>query len=245
MSFHSLLWLLFTLSAVAVDISYYTPQLTISPLQGRVTVSTFILDNPQCLFDRTSSNVVWLIVANQTVILSDSDFTKSAPYSSFERLGYYRTLNNIESSYPCNSEPQYIRVGNDYPCTGPDNCNGPLTSPGPYRVKFVVITSASTVMNQTQWSYPITLRQGKMASGIDTWPGGRSGGMIVITSILSILLATFLVCLIGTFIVGRKNLTCCKKNEKIESTIPQALNMKNYKTHHAPENTSIYSEPMA
>lgn len=44
---------------------------------------------------------------------------------------------------------------------------------------------------------------GKDPAGIDTWPGGRSGCMIVITSILSVLLALVVAALIGAFIIGR------------------------------------------
>ncbi|KAG9462190.1 hypothetical protein GDO78_014755 [Eleutherodactylus coqui] len=276
MSFHIHLWLLLTLSAVAADYSSYIPQLIIKPFQGRVTATTFILDKPQCLFDRTSTNNVWLFVANKTgkellralkrtrmqsfkklkcsitfiiffhlVQLDNNQLSKSAPYSSFSSLGYYRTLRTVEKTFPCNDVANYIRVGSETSCSDSDNCNGPLISPGPYRVKFVVLDSNGALVDQTGWSGPITLHQGKRASSIDTWPGGRSGGMIVITSILSILLATFLVCLIGTFIVGRKNIICCKRTEEIENTVPQVVNMKNYKTHHAPENTDLCSQPVA
>ncbi|XP_066431436.1 uroplakin-3b isoform X2 [Eleutherodactylus coqui] len=225
--------------------SSYIPQLIIKPFQGRVTATTFILDKPQCLFDRTSTNNVWLFVANKTVQLDNNQLSKSAPYSSFSSLGYYRTLRTVEKTFPCNDVANYIRVGSETSCSDSDNCNGPLISPGPYRVKFVVLDSNGALVDQTGWSGPITLHQGKRASSIDTWPGGRSGGMIVITSILSILLATFLVCLIGTFIVGRKNIICCKRTEEIENTVPQVVNMKNYKTHHAPENTDLCSQPVA
>ncbi|PIN97767.1 hypothetical protein AB205_0218770 [Aquarana catesbeiana] len=40
---------------------------------------------------------------------------------------------------------------------------------------------------ETDWSPPITTNRGQDPGSIDLWPGGRSGGMIVITSILSVL----------------------------------------------------------
>lgn len=37
----------------------------------------------------------------------------------------------------------------------------------------------------------------------NVWPSGRSGGMIVVTSILSVLLAILLICLITALVFGR------------------------------------------
>ncbi|XP_069829072.1 uroplakin-3b-like [Dendropsophus ebraccatus] len=243
MAFHIQLWLLVTLSAVAAD---YIPQLADNSVQGRVTATTFILVKPQCYFNQGSAFNVWVIVANSTAQLDNAALSKSAPYSSFSSSGYYRTLRMTADSYPCNSVADYLRVGSDLSCFDNDNCNGPLTSPGPYRVKFVVLNAANTLVDQTSWSAPITLRQGKTSAIIDTWPGRRSGGMIVITTILSILLASFLLCLIGTFIVGRENVICCK-TEKKELTVPPPVNIKDYKTHIAPENPDfdLYSNPKA
>ncbi|XP_056416530.1 uroplakin-3b isoform X2 [Hyla sarda] len=228
----------------------YIPQLTGKSFQGRVTATTFILDKPQCLFSQDSTLTVWLIVANQTVQLDNTKLSQNAPYYLFPSSGYYRTLRTTADTYPCNNVADYIRVGNDASCSDPNNCNGPLPSSGPYRVKFVVLNSANVLLDQTGWSAPITLRQGKTSSVIDTWPGRRSGGMIVITSILSVLLATFLLCLIGTFIVGRKNIICCKKNENMETPVfevPPALNIKDYKTHVVPGNPDLelYASPKA
>ncbi|XP_044141542.1 uroplakin-3b [Bufo gargarizans] len=236
MSFHVQLWLLVTLSAVAADYSFYTPQLTAKSLTGKITATTFVLDKPQCVF--TSNNAVWLIVANSTVAagLKDTQLSTAPFYSLSASSAYYRILGDSESTYPCNNEAQFIRVGNDTSCSGTSNCNGPLPSPGQYQVKFVVVNPNMDLVDQTSWSPIIRLSQGKVSSSIDTWPGRRSGGMIVITSILSILLATFVVCLIGTFIVGRKNIICCKKTENIEYPVPQALDMKDYKTHNIPKN---------
>ncbi|XP_073427621.1 uroplakin-3b-like [Dendrobates tinctorius] len=245
MSLKRQLWLLVTLSAVAADFTSYIPQLASTSLQGRLTATTFILSKPKCIFNSGTTNNVWIVIANNTVQLSNNNLiNKGATYSTFETLGYYHTLTATENSYSCDNIAEYIQIGTDTSCFDNfDSCNKPLTSPGPYRVIFVVMDSTGAFVDKTGWSGPITLRQGKASSVIDTWPGGRSGGMIVITSILSILLATFLVCLIGTLIMGRQNIICCKKTEKIEHPVPQPQNLKNYKTHHAPEHAEIYSQP--
>ncbi|KAM4048233.1 uroplakin-3b-like isoform 1-T2 [Anomaloglossus baeobatrachus] len=247
MSFHARLWLLVTLSAVAADYTSYIPQLASTSLQGRLTATTFILSKPKCIFNSAPTNNVWIVIANDGVQLNDSNLiNKDAMFSTFSTLGYYHTLTATVQSYTCDNNPEYIRIGSDTSCfANSDSCNPPLTLPGPYRVIFVVLNSTGALVDKTGWSGPITLRQGKSSSVLDTWPGRRSGGMIVITSILSVLLATFLVCLIGTFIVGRQNLICCKKTEKRENPIPQVQNLKNYKTHHAPDNTELYVEPKA
>ncbi|XP_075051210.1 uroplakin-3b isoform X2 [Mixophyes fleayi] len=223
----------------------YIPQLTNSPIPGRVTTTTFVLDKPQCLFNQSSNNLVWLFVAYSTVTLSDNMLAGAAPYSSFSTNRYYRTYRTLEKAFPCSTTPDYIRVGDQTVCSDPDNCNGPLNSPGPYRVKFVVLDSTGKLIDQTGWSNPITLRTGKSSSVIDTWPGRRSGGMIVITSILSVLLAIFLACLIGTFIIGSKNAFCSKKTGKEKTVVQQEIDMKNYKTHHMQTNAPIYDEPIA
>ncbi|XP_072263116.1 uroplakin-3b-like [Pyxicephalus adspersus] len=236
--------LLISLSAVAADLRYYVPQLTNSPIQGRVTTSTFVLDKPQCLFGSTSSNTVWLVVASSTAVVDDQTLATLTPHSLFNTKQYYHTFPNPATFYTCTSTPGYIKVGNDTSCTN-IYCNKPL-SPGTYKVKFVVLDSADKLIDVTSWSNNIILRDGKDRARIDTWPGRRSGGMIVITTILSILLAAVLVCLVGTFIVGSKNLPCyMQKTERKQIPIPQTADLKNYKTHHTPSNSDLYAQPIA
>ncbi|KAI6079929.1 Uroplakin-3a [Aix galericulata] len=86
---------------------------------------------------------------------------------------------------------QYLfRVGDD--CLYDPNflgvCNPPLAPDTTYRFKYVLVdNSEGMVKDQTLWSDPIKTRRAKLPMKIDTWPGRRSGGMIVITSILSVL----------------------------------------------------------
>ncbi|NXX84521.1 UPK3A protein, partial [Urocolius indicus] len=88
---------------------------------------------------------------------------------------------------------QYLfRVGDDGTCLYDPNflgvCNPPLSPNTTYRFKYVLLDSTDGIMkDQTLWSDPIKTRRVKLPLKIDTWPGRRSGDMIVITSILSVL----------------------------------------------------------
>ncbi|XP_077324023.1 uroplakin-3b-like [Lithobates pipiens] len=239
------LWLLVSLSSVAADLTSYVPQLTNSPIPGRVTASTFALDQPQCLFGSNSSNTVWLVVATSTASVDNLLLQVIKSYSVFSRTGYYHTFEKPETFYGCDSTPKYVRVGDDSVCSVTDTyCNKYLPQ-GIYKVKFVVFNNASALIDQTSWSGLITLNAGMDPARIDTWPGARSGCMIVITSILSILLAVVFAALIGTFIIGSKNLPCfTPKTPNKPIPIPQEIDMKNYKTHHVPvPDTVFYDQP--
>ncbi|XP_008580991.1 PREDICTED: uroplakin-3a [Galeopterus variegatus] len=82
-----------------------------------------------------------------------------------------------------------VRVGANGTCLWDPNfqglCNPPLSAATEYRFKYVLVNmSTGLVQDQTLWSDPIRTRRLTPYSSIDTWPGRRSGGMIVITSIL-------------------------------------------------------------
>ncbi|XP_074247082.1 uroplakin-3a isoform X3 [Saimiri boliviensis] len=82
-----------------------------------------------------------------------------------------------------------VRVGVNRTCLWDPNfqglCNPPLSAATEYRFKYVLVNmSTGLVEDQTLWSDPIRTNQLTPYSAIDTWPGRRSGGMIVITSIL-------------------------------------------------------------
>ncbi|XP_055651081.1 uroplakin-3b [Falco peregrinus] len=75
----------------------------------------------------------------------------------------YMTLETAASTYAC-SAPGWalLRVGGDTACGGQgsqDPCNGPLPSPGPYRVKFLVM-GCHGPKAETRWSEPILLPRG-------------------------------------------------------------------------------------
>ncbi|XP_067387135.1 uroplakin-3a isoform X2 [Emydura macquarii macquarii] len=89
---------------------------------------------------------------------------------------------------------QYLfRMGDDVTCLYDPNfpgvCNPPLAEDTTYRFKYLLVdVVAGLVKEQTPWSDPMKTKRIKQSSTIDTWPGRRSGGMIVITSILSTLM---------------------------------------------------------
>ncbi|XP_078510145.1 uroplakin-3a [Lissotriton helveticus] len=85
-----------------------------------------------------------------------------------------------------------VRVGDNTTCLNDPNfsgiCNPPLANNTAYRFVYRLINKASARIDQTLWSDQITTKAAKSSDSIDTWPGRRSGAMIVITSILSTLL---------------------------------------------------------
>ncbi|XP_055963002.1 uroplakin-3a isoform X1 [Sorex fumeus] len=99
----------------------------------------------------------------------------------------------------------FVRVGDDGTCLSDPNfqglCNPPLAGDTKYRFKYVLVnTSSGLVQEQTLWSNPIRTGRPTPYAAIDTWPGRRSGGMIVITSILGSLPFFLLVAFTGAVI---------------------------------------------
>ncbi|XP_015281148.1 PREDICTED: uroplakin-3a-like, partial [Gekko japonicus] len=85
-----------------------------------------------------------------------------------------------------------IRVGDDSACLYDPNlqeaCNPPLSEDTSYRFKFVLVDRITDIVkDQTLWSDPIKTSKLKPSSSIDIWPGQRSGGMIAVTFVLSVL----------------------------------------------------------
>ncbi|KAJ6668451.1 hypothetical protein lerEdw1_011933 [Lerista edwardsae] len=96
-----------------------------------------------------------------------------------------------------------IRVGNDSSCLYDPNfldvCNPPLFQATTYRFKYLLVDRIAGIMkDQTLWSHPIKTKMLKQSVTIDTLPGQRSGGMIVIACILSMLM----VLLVAGFLVA-------------------------------------------
>ncbi|XP_060044738.1 uroplakin-3a [Erinaceus europaeus] len=105
-----------------------------------------------------------------------------------------------------------IRVGANGSCLSDPNfrglCNPPLSAATEYRFKYVLVNmSTGLVDDQTLWSDSIRTNQPTPYSAIDTWPGRRSGGMIVITSILGSLPFFLLVAFAGTIILSLVNMS--------------------------------------
>ncbi|XP_066431716.1 uroplakin-3b-like isoform X1 [Eleutherodactylus coqui] len=197
----------------ASDISIYIPQVT-KDIIGNITHETFVLVQPNCIFNQYITTNVWLVIAlNKSFSsLNDSDLGTPVPYSSY-RNGhheYYHTLLLSAGQYPCsttNSTLNVIQIGSE--TCKEKFCNGPLSNNQTYRVRFVLLNSTG-IFDKTQWSNEMILQQDKPFQESIIWPSGRSGGMIVLTSILSVLLAILLVCLIAALVFGSRDI-CWKR----------------------------------
>ncbi|KAM6211871.1 uroplakin-3a isoform 2-T3 [Sarcoramphus papa] len=133
------------------------------------TLTTVALEKPFCMFDSSlcpnKSYVIYLYAMKES--------------------GDVNKVSDVLKQY-------LFRVGDDGTCLYDPNflavCNPPLAPGTTYRFKYVLVDSTEGIMkDQTLWSDPIKTRRVKLPLKIDTWPGRRSGGMIVITSILSVL----------------------------------------------------------
>nr|XP_060613643.1 uroplakin-3b-like [Anolis sagrei ordinatus] len=191
----------------------YTPHLASENLGGKLTASTFTLDQPRCVFNDVVNDTdrIWLVVARSNAV---SNFTRprspsELPFQSLEKNGFYMTLSTALDGYPCpdpatgaGGQLTVLRVGNEVQCISdparPD-CNGPLPGPGPYRVKFLAV-NPDGVTAESAWSEDITLVQARSPETIDVSPGRRSDSTIAIASILSILFAILLAALIAALI---------------------------------------------
>ncbi|XP_037371103.1 uroplakin-3a [Talpa occidentalis] len=126
------------------------------------------------------------------------DLTPCSDLPSLDAVGEVARASEILSAY-------LVRVGADGSCLSDPNfqglCNPPLSAATEYRFKYVLVNvSTGLVQDQTLWSDPIGTKQPTPHSVIDTWPGRRSGGMIVITSILGSLPFLLLVAFAGAVI---------------------------------------------
>uniref|UniRef100_A0A2K5LZT1 Uroplakin 3B n=1 Tax=Cercocebus atys TaxID=9531 RepID=A0A2K5LZT1_CERAT len=181
----------------------YVPQLSNDTLAGRLTQSTFTLEQPLGQFHShniSDSDTIWLVVA-----LSNATQSFTAPRSNqdvpapanFSQRGYYLTLRANRGLYPggqARGQLRVLRVGNDTHCQPTKiGCNHPLPGPGPYRVKFLVMNDEGPVA-ETKWSSDTRLQQ---AQALQAVPGPQSPGTVVIIAILSILLAVLLTALLA------------------------------------------------
>ncbi|NWW13289.1 UPK3B protein, partial [Oreocharis arfaki] len=186
----------------------YQPALTQTPvLEGLTTASTFVLDQPRCVFSGYDNADIWLVVAlhNATSAFNNTAVpgTPETAFQNFpDHVSAYMTLNATLANYPCPKpagDITVLRVGSETSCYQDEarpTCNGPLPGPGPYRVKFLALQGSEPVA-ETRWSVPITLRTAKPSNTISTADSGHSAGMIAITTILSILFAILLAGLVA------------------------------------------------
>ncbi|XP_047635764.1 uroplakin-3b [Phacochoerus africanus] len=239
--------LVWTQPCMSLELIPYKPQITAWNLEGKVTATTFSLEQPRCVLDQHASaaDTIWLVVAFSNTSRDFQNPQTLAEIPASPQLltdGYYMTLPLTLDQLPCEDPlggsggAPVLRVGNDAGCLAdfhqPRYCNSPLPSPGPYRVKFLRLDSRGSPQAETSWSDPIALQQGKSPGSIDTWPGRRSGGMVVITSILSALAGLLLLAFLAASTVH------CSSPWWSEEA-PEQLRIgsfmgKRYMTHHIP-----------
>ncbi|XP_057266671.1 uroplakin-3b-like protein 1 [Pezoporus wallicus] len=241
------LLLLLLVPARGQDPKLYTPALSNLALGGLTTASTFVLDQPRCVFpDSLSDAVIWLVVAAdpQGVLSFNNTLEPGSPTSAYQLFpgstSAYMTLNTTLLNYPCpkaDGEIAVLRVGSETSCqrdsTRP-TCNGPLPGPGPYRVKFVAWDNSGPVA-ETKWSEPIPLRTATPWNNNPRADRGHSAAMIALTSVLTILFAALLAGLVAMLVCWGSD-TC-----GVSSTFskPEAVTVQRYNTHH------VYDHPPA
>ncbi|XP_075813180.1 uroplakin-3b-like protein 1 [Microtus pennsylvanicus] len=205
----------------------YAPQLSSAALLGKLTQSTFTLEQPLGQFENVSlsdPDPIWLVVAhsNATQYFAAPQKVEDihAP-ASFDHNGYYLTLRTSWVHYQgsqSGKQLRILRVGNDTKCSLKSlGCNSPLPGAGPYRVKFLAMSAKGPVA-ETEWSEEIYLQQAQTFPGA---PGSRSKSTVIIIVFSSILLAVFLALLISA--------SCW--NTPVSSP-EQQVHMRQYHTHH-------------
>ncbi|XP_034276800.1 uroplakin-3b-like [Pantherophis guttatus] len=231
----------------AGDLVDYTPHLTSEEMEGKITASTFALQQPRCVFNKVvdPADVIWLVVALSEAVKSfkNPKTPGDLPYQSFAKNYFYMTLNTTVSNYPCpekSDDIAILRVGSETECVvdlwRPD-CNGPLPGPGPYRVRFLAINSTGVVVKESKWSDPITLIRGRNPDRIVAKPRRRRTETNVIITILSILSAILVAALIAAFIYKYSNI--CDKPMSADFVGIQDPTIVRYTTHQMHDRLSI------
>ncbi|NXI74006.1 UPK3B protein, partial [Anseranas semipalmata] len=214
----------------------YVPRVPPGALLGKVTATTFALERPCCVFDRftNASDAVWLAVAFANASATFRNPASPAdvlPYEGLPTAHAYMTLEMAAAAYACSAPgPAVLRVGGDTACGGQQGraaYNGPLPSPGPYRVKFLVMDCHGPKA-ETRWSDPILLRRARSPSTIDPAPVRRSSDVVVIASILASLSAGLAVAVLGA--MGAKVWGHWHRRHFGTS----AFAHQSYRTHHIP-----------
>ncbi|NWQ90815.1 UPK3B protein, partial [Burhinus bistriatus] len=214
----------------------YVPRVPPTALPGKLTATTFALERPCCVFDRhtNASDAVWLVVAFASASATFRNPPSRADVPLYEQLPTahsYMTLETAAATYTCSApSPAVLRVGGDTACGGQgsrDPCNGPLPSPGPYRVKFLVM-GCHGPKAETRWSDPILLRRAASPSTIDPAPARRGSDVVVIASILASLGAVLAAVVLGAVGVEVWRSLCHR------DLGTGAFAHRSYRTHHIP-----------
>ncbi|XP_070340511.1 uroplakin-3b isoform X1 [Equus asinus] len=180
---------------MSLELIPYTPRITAWDLEGKVTATTFSLEQPRCVLDGRASgaDTVWLVVAFSNVSRDFQNPQTLAEIPASPQLltdGHYMTLPLSLDQLPCKdpvdgSSAPVLRVGNDPGCLAdlhqPPYCNAPLPGPGPYRVKFLLTDARGSPQAETRWSDPIALHQGSAGGGGGVWLQSGLCGLVTPT----------------------------------------------------------------
>ncbi|XP_068766664.1 uroplakin-3b [Struthio camelus] len=227
-------------AAAGLALLPYVPRVPQQALAGKVTATTFALDKPFCVFDghADATDGVWLVVAFANATAAFRNPTSPAAIPPYQRLcaaRSYMTLETPAASYACpRRSAAVLRVGGEAAACGagggPASCNGPLSSPGPYRVKFLALGSRGPKA-ETRWSEPIVLRQARSPSSLEPGPARRGSAAVVIASVLAGLGAALAVGLLGA--AGARR---CRPEQLPWRRDPAAgsFSRSSYRTHHIP-----------
>ncbi|NXK88971.1 UPK3B protein, partial [Formicarius rufipectus] len=214
----------------------YVPRVPPVALLGKVTATTFALERPCRIFDQHANALdsVWLAVAfaNVTATFRNPPSRADVPlYKQLPTALSYMTLETAAAVYTCSAPSSAVlRVGDDTACRDEgrqDPCNGPLPSPGPYRVKFLLM-GCHGPKAETRWSQPILLHRALSPSTIDPAPLRRSSDMVVIISILASLGTVLATTVLGA--LGAKVWGSLFHRDLGTSTFAR----RSYRTHHIP-----------
>ncbi|XP_075628046.1 uroplakin-3b [Balearica regulorum gibbericeps] len=214
----------------------YVPRVPPAALPGKLTATTFALERPCCVFDghANASDTVWLVVAFANASAAFRNPPSRANVPLYERLPTalsYMTLETAAAAYACSApSPAFLRVGDDTVCGGQgsrDPCNGPLPSPGPYRVKFLVM-GCHGPKAETRWSDPILLHTASSPSTIDPAPVRCGSDVVVIASILASLGAVLAAAVLGAAGAAAWGSLCRRGSGT------SAFARSSYRTHHIP-----------
>uniref|UniRef100_W5M2Q0 Uroplakin 3b n=1 Tax=Lepisosteus oculatus TaxID=7918 RepID=W5M2Q0_LEPOC len=235
----------------AVTSVEYTPEITAYNMAGRVTGTTMVMKQPRCYFDNQlllpctpDKCEIWLVAAvgsdkGKSTILSESPYPTA--FTGSPPKNYYLTKVGRQQVFPCQQSHGivYFRVGDEGNCTSA-NCNGILPAGSTVRVKYVLVDPASrNVTTETYWSQNITLYSSTDPVVIFDGIRQRSAGMIVITSILSVLLFLLLLLLIAGLIYAKTKSTCKKDIPELQDS----NSIQNYQTHNL-QNDGLYANPI-
>ncbi|XP_059685461.1 uroplakin-3b-like protein 1 [Gavia stellata] len=235
------LLLLLLATAHGLEELSYKPTLAGPELGGLTTNSTFVLEQPRCVFTKAQGDaVIWLVVAISKAVPNFNNSMGLGTFQGFPTTApAYMTLNTTLLNYPCPKSPGEItvlRVGSETSCVRDETrptCNGPLPGPGPYQVKFLAFKDSKPVA-ETGWSDPITLKTAQPLGSTPAMGSRHSAGMIALTSILSILFAILLAGLMAMLVFHSD----AYGGSSIFSK-PEAVTVQRYNTHH------VYDQPAA